>query len=202
MTDTKENILLVSLRLFARNGYEAVSVRDIAEQLGITKGALYKHYANKRDIFDCIVSRMNQLDYERARQYEVPEGTYAEMAEAYRMTPLEKIKVYSEAQFRHWTEDEFASSFRKMLTLEQYHDPEMAALFQQYLAGGPVGYMKDLFGEMTKDKAGITESPEQLALDFYGPIFLLIQMYDEAEDKDAVISLVREHIDVFSEKLK
>ncbi|MDR0921891.1 MAG: TetR/AcrR family transcriptional regulator, partial [Lactobacillales bacterium] len=37
--DTKEKILQVSLKLFARNGYEGVSVRNIAEELGMTKGA-------------------------------------------------------------------------------------------------------------------------------------------------------------------
>ena len=44
MSDTRENILLTALRLFAKNGYEAVSVSDIASEIGITKGALYKHY--------------------------------------------------------------------------------------------------------------------------------------------------------------
>ena len=50
MSDTKENILKVALHLFAVNGYEAVSVSMIAEALGMTKGALYKHYKNKQDI--------------------------------------------------------------------------------------------------------------------------------------------------------
>lgn len=52
--NTKEKILVAALRLFAVNGYEAVSVSQIAGELGITKGALYKHYKNKRDIFNCI----------------------------------------------------------------------------------------------------------------------------------------------------
>ena len=50
MTDTKENILMTALYLFARDGYEAVSVSAIAGELGMTKGALYRHYKNKRDI--------------------------------------------------------------------------------------------------------------------------------------------------------
>ena len=39
--NTKEKILVAALRLFAVNGYEAVSVSQIAGELGITKGALY-----------------------------------------------------------------------------------------------------------------------------------------------------------------
>lgn len=42
MSDTKETILQTALRLFARDGYEAVSVSRIAAELSITKGALYK----------------------------------------------------------------------------------------------------------------------------------------------------------------
>ena len=44
MTDTKESILKAALGLFAVKGYEAVSVSQIAGTLGMTKGALYKHY--------------------------------------------------------------------------------------------------------------------------------------------------------------
>ena len=73
MTDTKEKILAVALQLFAKDGYEAVSVSKIAEKLGITKGALYKHYENKKDIFNSIVARMSQSDHEIARKYGVPE---------------------------------------------------------------------------------------------------------------------------------
>ena len=66
MGDTKERILTAALHLFARDGYEAVSVSQIAGALGITKGALYRHYQNKRDIFDHIVARMEDRDKEQA----------------------------------------------------------------------------------------------------------------------------------------
>ena len=84
MKDTKENILQVALGLFARDGYEAVSVSEIAGALGITKGALYRHYAGKRDVFDSILARMEKEDAERAWQYRLLEGTLAEMQQAYR----------------------------------------------------------------------------------------------------------------------
>ena len=44
MTDTKERIMQTALDMFSCRGYEAVSVSDIAGELGITKGALYRHY--------------------------------------------------------------------------------------------------------------------------------------------------------------
>ena len=69
MKDTRENILLVSLRLFAKNGYEAVSVSQIAGELGLTKGALYRHYANKQAIFESILEEMERMDAQRARDF-------------------------------------------------------------------------------------------------------------------------------------
>ena len=74
MCTTKEKILLTSLKLFAQDGYEAVSISKISGELGMAKSALYKHYKNKRDIFDSIINRMDELDYERAREYNMPDG--------------------------------------------------------------------------------------------------------------------------------
>lgn len=197
MSNTKENILLTALRLFAKDGYEAVPVSKIAGELGITKGALYKHYKNKRDIFDSIVERMNQMDYERAKEYKMPEDTFEQVPLVYQNTSVVKIKAFSEAQFNFWTEDEFASNFRKMLTLEQYRNPEIGILYQQYLAGGPTGYMEDLFREMMEQGVWKQTDPKQLALEFYAPIYLLISISDTTEDKRKATELVKVHIERF-----
>ena len=103
MGDTKEKILMTALQLFARNGYEAVSVRTIAEELGITKGALYRHYKNKRDIFDSIVERMFQIDAKRANDYQMPAETYEVMPDSYQNTSLEDIQTYTIEQLKFWT---------------------------------------------------------------------------------------------------
>lgn len=198
MADTKEKILLTALRLFARDGYEAVSVSQIAGELGMVKSALYKHYKSKKAIFDSILERMVQMDYERASQYEMPEGTAEEMEEKYSRTPLETIAIYSEAQFEYWTEEEFASLFRRMLTLEQYRSPEMAQLYQQYLCSGPLAYTTDLFSHMTNDP----EEAKQLALEFYSPMFMLYSLYDAAEDsgRHAVKEMLHRHFERFIQK--
>ena len=83
-------------------------MNDIAKQLGFTKAALYKHYTSKQEIWDRIVERMNEMDYERAKQFEMPEGNLTEIVAAYQKTPIEKVRAYSKAQFLHWTEEEFS----------------------------------------------------------------------------------------------
>ena len=48
------------------------------------KGALYRHYKSKRDIFDCIVERMEQGDSEQAAEYDMPEDDKESMPDQYR----------------------------------------------------------------------------------------------------------------------
>lgn len=182
MTDTKENILMAALRLFAKDGYEAVSVSKIAGELGVTKGALYKHYKNKRDIFDSIVERMFQLDNELARKYNVPDSTFDNTPEQYTKIDLGNLKNFALSQYRFWTQDEFASNYRKMLTLEQYRNSELSKLFQDCLVSGPVVYLENIFREMVKAKVLKENDPYQLAIEFFAPLFLLINTYSEDSD--------------------
>jgi len=53
---TRERILETALTLFARQGYDATSMREIAEQLGITKAALYYHFDSKADIVRAMLA--------------------------------------------------------------------------------------------------------------------------------------------------
>lgn len=196
--ETKERILETALELFAQSGYLGTSMSDIAARLGITKAALYKHYAGKQKIVDQIVQRMNELDAARAAAYEMPGAAPEGFAQAYLNTPLDRIRAYSTAQFDHWTREPFSANFRKMLTLEQYRDARLAQLYQENLASGPVKYMAAIFRPLTDSD----ETAMQLALNFYGPMYLLYSVYDGAADQSAVAPMLEAHIDRFIAKLE
>lgn len=194
--NTKARIMEEALKLFAQTGYSGASMSDIAGRLGITKAALYKHYAGKQDILNSIINRMEQMDLEHARAFEMPEETSEKDGDAYQNITMDRICGYTKAMFSYWTEEVFSSDFRKMLTLEQYRDPSMNRLFHQYLAAGPAEYMKEVFRPMvdSEDKAA------QLTLELYGPVFLLYSLYDQAEDKQAVMKLLNQHLEQFTER--
>ena len=196
MGNRKEEILIVALHLFARDGYEAVSVSQIAGELDMTKGALYRHYKSKRDIFDCIVRRMEQQDGEQARENEVPQESIEKTPEEYLNVSLDDFVKYSKSMFEYWTEDDFASSFRKMLTIEQFRSEEMQKLYQQYLVSGPAEYVKDLFKNME------IKNPEENAVKFYANIFFYYSMYDGAADKAKVKSRFEQMLDKIVEEMK
>ncbi len=180
MKNTKEKILETALELFAEKGYEAVSVSDIAGKLGMTKGALYKHYTNKQDILDSIFKRMEESDAQQAEKFDMPQEplTAEGMRNEYQNTDFHRMIEFSRAQFRYWTEDAFASAFRRMLTLEQYCSPEMMELYQQYLAGGPLGYVRDILRESGSLNA------ELEALQLYAPMFMLYSVFDGAKNEE------------------
>src|SRR5256885_9478815 len=53
--DTRSRIQDVALELFTEHGYEATSLREIAERLGVTKAALYYHFKTKDDIVASLI---------------------------------------------------------------------------------------------------------------------------------------------------
>ncbi|TMC09769.1 MAG: TetR family transcriptional regulator, partial [Chloroflexi bacterium] len=54
--DTRARIQAVALELFAQQGYDKTSLREIAERLGVTKAALYYHFKSKEDIVASLVA--------------------------------------------------------------------------------------------------------------------------------------------------
>ena len=196
MRNRKEEIMIVALHLFARDGYEAVSVSQIAGELDMTKGALYRHYKSKRDIFDSIVKRMEQQDSEQARENEVPEESIEKTPEEYQNVSFDDFVEYSKSMFEYWTEDDFASSFRKMLTIEQFRSEGMQKLYQQYLVSGPAGYVKDLFKNMK------IKDPEENAVKFYANMFFYYNVYDGAADKAKAKCQFEQMLDKIVEEMK
>lgn len=197
MSDTKEQILLAALELFSRKGFEAVSVSDIAGKLGITKGALYRHYTSKQDIFEKIVERMYQIDAERAQQFRLPEKPFPDSPESYRQIGWDSLAGFTVAQYHFWAEDPFAADFRRMLTIEQYSREEMGRLYRGCLSQGPVAYLEDIFREMMKAGALRQGDPRQLALFYFAPVYLLIQLSDGPQPPKDAEQLLTAHIEEF-----
>ena len=167
--NTKEKILVTALRLLPFMDMKRFLSARSPGNWGITKGALYKHYKNKRDIFNCIFEYICQLDVERSRQSGVPEQDHSDMPEAFSHVLPKSLADYMKAQFHYWSEDEIACNFRKMLTLEQYKSPEMSALYQKVLVSGPLEYVERLLCEMSEGREKQLPSPHVLAVEFYSP---------------------------------
>lgn len=181
MNETKDRILKSALALFAKMGYDATSVSMIAEELGMTKSALYKHYRNKQDVFDCITARMQQDDRNASNRFALEEGAVT----------IAQLSRFALSQFRYWTSDPFASNFRKLLTVEQYKSEQMQEIYQQYIAGGPLAYVEQIFRDAGKADAA------QEALRYFAPMFLCYSLADQGADAGTLCEMLRVHFQSF-----
>jgi AcrR family transcriptional regulator len=95
--DTRARIQQVALELFAEQGYERTSLREIAERLGVTKAALYYHFKSKEDIVRSFTEDyFAQLDalIEWGREQPPSDKTSAELLEAYIAIVMESGEVF------------------------------------------------------------------------------------------------------------
>jgi AcrR family transcriptional regulator len=78
---TRERILNAALNLFIDKGFDKTSLREIAEQLGVTKAALYYHFASKEDILMALHLRLHEFGAEALTQLGDQEPTPARWAD-------------------------------------------------------------------------------------------------------------------------
>ena len=206
MKTTKEEIMQTALKLFAERGFESVSTSMIAGELGITKGALYRHFQSKQEIFDCIIRKMYEQDEKQAEDNSVPVKEYEEDAESYKHTSLKDLCEFVNSQYIYWTENEFALLFRRMISLEQFKNEERRKLYQDTLASGPVQYTENLFREMIKNGQLNREAKEfgarNLAMQLYAPLLLSIQLFDAGGDREKIKSDLRAITEEFAHRWK
>jgi AcrR family transcriptional regulator len=89
--DTRAEIRAVALELFAANGFGQTSLREIAERLGISKAALYYHFASKSELLAELVAPL----VEDIRAFS------AEVAETGSGAPRRVLEEYFDLCFRH-----------------------------------------------------------------------------------------------------
>ncbi|MFG1817077.1 TetR/AcrR family transcriptional regulator [Kribbella sp. NPDC049174] len=94
--DTKTEIHRAAVELFSSQGYEKTSLREIAEQVGITKASLYYHYSSKQELLRAIVGtflddisrvlgQVDQLPWSPETERELL-GAYVDVVIAHRST--------------------------------------------------------------------------------------------------------------------
>lgn len=86
--DTREEILLVSEKLFSSSNYNSVSMRDIAEELKISKAALYYHFKSKEEIVMKIM-----------KNFQEKMTTELKMINDFKIDPISKIKKIIDIYF-------------------------------------------------------------------------------------------------------
>lgn len=197
--DTKEIILEKALSLFATHGYHGVFVGQIADEVGIKAPSLYKHFKSKQEIFDAILEEMKTRYQNQSASMQMS-GTDAEKDKLlFADISEESLSGMSKGLFLYFLHDDFASNFRKMLTMEQYKSNELAALYTKQYVDNPLAYQSALFSLLGETNTLISENTEIMALQFYAPIFLLLTLCDRhPEREEEALQKIEQHVRQFA----
>lgn len=196
---TKELILQQSLILFAQKGYDGVSVREIAAAVGVRASALYKHFANKEAIFQKVIEESLHRIHEAYEENQVPETVHSEdIAGGYRALSDEAVCEITWNLFKLYTKDEMVSNFRKLVMREQYTHPYIAKAYNDVFLQGALEFQSKTFLALIMGDMFINVDPKVIALEFYGPIFLLFQIYDlDPTKEESIREMIYGHVKTF-----
>lgn len=196
--DTKQRILDEALTLFSEKGYANVFVGDIAERVGIKAPSLYKHYKSKKAIFDAIIDKMNESFAEQAKAMQINGSDAVADAEIYKELPEEQLLKLGRQFFLYFLHDDYNQKFRKMLTLEQFHDEDLARIYSRIYVDDPLSYQGMLFGFMVTSGILKTDNVQIMTLHFYAPIYYLLTICDREPDREPeALKLLDDHIKQF-----
>ena len=196
--DTKHKILDEALTLFSEKGFANVFVNEIAERVGIKAPSLYKHYKSKQAIFDAIIDEMNHRFEQQAQALTIDGTDPAADAEVYKNMDEDHLVKLGTDLFKYYLHDSYTRRFRKMLTIEQFQDKDLARVYSKQYFDMPLSYQGMLLGLLVSQRLLVTENVPIMTLHFYAPIYMLLTVCDrEPEREQEALKLMEEHIRQF-----
>lgn len=185
--------------MFSVQGYEATSISQLAEAVGIRKASLYSHFENKQAILDALI----QTTLEQYAQHSIftkadwddPDFT----RDKENLTPEAAAQMFM-GQIRYILHDPQISRARKMLTIEQFQNPQMAQLQTRQNYTDVMRYFTGLVRFLIRQGRLADSDPDITAAQLCLPISVWINLCDrEPEREDEIMQLIQRHIRQFFE---
>ena len=196
MKTTKEKIMRMALELFSTYGFDAVSVEMLSSELGVTKGALYRHFESKEAIFRDILDRVIGEDRDNAESSNLP----LEKEGDYHVSSIDDLIEFTMKQFQFFTLDDFGSAFRRMVTLEQFRNAEMIHLYQDVFMNGPLEYTEKIIASLMEEGKIRTCDAKQLSMEFFAPFFTMLSLSDHSADRVVLVERLRKQYQTFKSR--
>ena len=175
---TKEKILDAALVSFAENGYKGTNLRDLAAGMGLSKSALYKHYASKEDIWNAMFDRMEAYYSERFGSPEhLPEAPGS----------CEELLAMTMRMLDFTIHDPKVILIRRLLLTEQFRDERARRFATLHFLTGTKEIYAHVFAGMMERGLLKKDDPEMLAFAYTAPITALIHYCDREPEKEPEI---------------
>lgn len=194
--NTRERIWREALRLFAEKGYEGVSVKEIASEVGIKDSSIYNHYKNKQEIFDTILDECSMWVLKKRREIAINDIP----GNSERLTQKDILSMNLKF-FEFFLTDETAVLFRRMLIREQYMNPAAQEVFYDIFVAAPMQKETQIFSKLMEKGHFQKTDPQMMALQFYSPVFVLLELSREEnpEDTERIKERLLQHVTAFGE---
>ena len=180
--NTKEKIFDVSLDLFSKKGYDSVSLREIAEEVGIKKSSIYSHYPSKEailmDIFEYFTDFFKYDELLNSKELilspdneillENPELFYHQGSEALKEMLLNERNL----------------KILKLVLIQMYYNENIRLFFQNEILVKPLLFWNGFF-TILRDNGIIKKdsNPKLLAKEYYSfPIYLFLEICAKYDD--------------------
>ena len=183
--DTRKRIIEKALELFSTRGYNAVSVGEIAKSVGIKAPSLYNHFPGKQAIFDAIVEE-TALQYQRdTDRIDIHVQNVAQDIPVF--TEITEDALFEKVRqiFEYSLHNETVSHFRRMMTIEQFRSPELAALFSERYVDRMISYHAGIFRSLIAGGEIRDEDPDTLAWMYVSPVITLLSVCDRQPEREA-----------------
>jgi AcrR family transcriptional regulator len=192
-TPTKQKILDVAIDLFAQHGYDAVSMQDIAQTVGIKKASLYYHFTGKDQILKEI------LQYPITRISVVaPRGETEQLITS---LGVEGFMSLSSKTVINWLSDERMQKIWRILCIELYHNDEIKKFFSVF-QGMSMSFWESNFSLMLKHKLIKPFDPKVLAAEYLSFFMEALMTHFLYSYGSTQASLIEEYKDAFNEHTK
>ena len=196
--DTKQRILDKALELFSAQGYDSVSVGEIAKAVGIKAPSLYNHFSSKQAIFDAIVEATAARYQADTGKIDIHVQDVARDIPVFTQTTEEALFEKVRQIFDYSLHDEAISRFRRMMTIEQFRSTELAALYSQRYVDRMLAYHAGIFRSLIAAGEITAEDPDALAMLYVSPVLTLIGICDRQPEREAeCLEKLRQHVSLF-----
>ena len=194
--NTKQEILDASLELFSVHGFEATSISQIADAVGIRKASLYSHFENKQSILDTLVKDV----LEQYTEHSIFARADWEKSDVSLPLNSDEAANMIQNQIQYILHDPYVSKARKMLVIEQFQNPELAKLQTKQNYSDVMQYCTGLINQLISRGVLAEYDPEIMAAQLGLPVSVWINLCDrEPEREQEIMKLVEKHVRQFFE---
>jgi len=151
--NTKNNLLIAAAELYAKKGYDNVSIRELTQKVGIKESSVYNHFKNKEDILGTLFDQFIVLSSHSRMSYDKIEKIIS-FTEPYELLKMIMFEAGGSA-------DNYLVNLIIICENEAYRNYKAAEIYKKYMLEEPVKYYCNLFRrlrELKKIKSDIDYS--------------------------------------------